>query len=132
VIVLDASAGVDLLLNIDPQAEAIADRIGRPAESVHAPHLIDVEVSHVVRDHAKRGVLSTYRAQEALEDWGDLRLARYPTWPFLERMWALRENLSAFDAAYVALAEALDAPLITMDRRLARTGGHTARIEALG
>jgi predicted nucleic acid-binding protein len=128
-IVLDASAAADLLLNIEPQAEAIADRIARPGESLHAPHLIDAEVFQVVRNRAGRRVLSGWRAGEALEDLGDLRLTRYAMWPFLERMWDLRANLSAFDAAYVALAEALNAPVITTDRRLARTRGHTARIE---
>ncbi|MGH2545532.1 MAG: type II toxin-antitoxin system VapC family toxin [Actinomycetota bacterium] len=130
-IVLDASAAADLLLNIEPQAEAIAERIVGPGESLHAPHLIDAEVFHVVRNRALRRVLSEWRAGEALEDLRDLLLTRYPVWPFLERMWDLRANLSAFDAAYVALAEALDAPLVTTDLRLARTRGHTARIEAM-
>jgi predicted nucleic acid-binding protein len=126
-IVLDASAAADLLLNIEPQAEAIADRMA--GETLHAPHLLDAEVFHVVRNRAGRRVLSEWRARGALEDLRDLRLTRYAMWPFLERMWDLRANLSAFDAAYVALAEALNAPVITTDRRLARTRGHTARIE---
>lgn len=130
-IVLDGSAAADLLLNIEPQAKAIGERIVGPGESLHAPHLIDAEVFHVVRNRTLRRVLSEWRAGEALEDLRDLRLTRYATWPFLERMWDLRANLSAFDAAYVALAEALDAPLITTDRSLARTLGHTARIEAI-
>lgn len=128
-IVLDASAAADLLLNIEPQAEAIGDRIS--GESLHAPHLIDAEVFHVVRNRAGRRVLTEWRAGEALDDFRDLRLTRYAMWPFLDRMWDLRANLSAFDAAYVALAEASDAPLVTSDRRLARTRGHSARIEAV-
>ncbi|MGH2656890.1 MAG: type II toxin-antitoxin system VapC family toxin [Actinomycetota bacterium] len=130
-IVLDASAAADLLLNIEPQAEVIADRIAASGETLHAPHLIDAEVFHVVRNRAGRRVLSEWRAGEALEDLRDIRLTRYATWPFLERMWDFRENLSTLDAAYVALAEALDAPLVTTDLRLARTRGHTARIEAI-
>lgn len=130
-IVFDASAAVDLLLNIEPRSEAVAERITRPGESLHAPHLIDAEVFHVIRDRARRRVLSTYRAEEAMDDWRDLRLARYPTWPLLDRMWDLRANVSAFDATYVSLAEALGAPVITTDRHLARTRGHTARIEPI-
>lgn len=128
-IVLDASAAADLLLNVEPQAGAIAGRI--IGETLHAPHLLDADVFHVVRRRAARRVVSGWRAEEALEDLQDLRLTRYPVWPFLGRMWDLRANLSAFDAAYVALSEALDAPLVTTDRHLARTLGHTAIIEAI-
>jgi predicted nucleic acid-binding protein len=129
VIVLDASAAVDLLLNIEPQADAIADRV--TGDTLHAPHLIDAEVFQVVRNRTGRRVLSEWRAREALEDLRDLHLIRYPIAPLTERMWDMRENVSGFDAAYVALAEALEAPLLTTDRRLARTRGHAARIEAI-
>lgn len=128
-IVLDASAAADLLLNIEPQADVIATRID--GETLHAPHILDAEVFHVVRNRAGRRVLSEWRAGEALEELRDLQLTRYPVWPLLERMWDLRATLPAFDAAYVALAEALKAPLLTTDGRLARTRGHTARIESI-
>lgn len=128
-IVLDASAAADLLLNIEPQAEAIAERVD--GETLHAPHLIDAEVFHVVRNRAGRRVLSEWRAGEALQELRDLQMVRYPVLPLLERMWDLRANLAAVDSAYVALAEALGAPLVTTDHRLARTRGHSARIEAI-
>jgi predicted nucleic acid-binding protein len=128
--VLDASASVDLLLNLQPQAPAIAARVDRPGESLHAPHLIDVEIFQAIRHRVQRGVLSPGRGRLALQDLRDLRLTRYPVLPLVERMWAMRENVSGFDATYVALAEVLDAPLVTTDRRLARARGHTTRIEA--
>jgi predicted nucleic acid-binding protein len=131
VIVLDASAAIDLLLNIQPQAATIAARLGQAGETLHAPHLIDLEVFSAVRHHVRRRVLPEDRGRLALEDLRDLRLIRYPISPLMERMWEMRENVSGFDAAYVALAEALDAPLVTSDRRLARTRGHAARIEAI-
>jgi predicted nucleic acid-binding protein len=131
VIVLDASAAIDLLLNIQPQAATIAARLGQAGETLHAPHLIDLEVFSAVRHHVRRRVLPEDRGRLALEDLRDLRLIRYPISPLMERMWEMRENVSGFDAAYVALAEALDAPLVTSDCRLARTRGHAARIEAI-
>jgi predicted nucleic acid-binding protein len=131
VIVLDASAALDLLLNIQPQAAKVAARLGQAGETLHAPHLIDVEVFAAVRHHVRRRVLPEERGRLALQDLGGLRLTRYPMSPLMERMWEMRENVSGFDAAYVALAEAIEAPLITTDRRLARARGHTARIEAI-
>jgi len=131
VIVLDASAALDLLLNIQPKAAMIAARLGRGGETLHAPHLIDVEVFAAVRHHVRRRVLPEERGRLALQDLRALRLTRYPITPLMERMWAMRDNVSGPDAGYVALAEALDAPLLTTDRRLARTRGHAARIEAI-
>jgi predicted nucleic acid-binding protein len=130
-IVLDASAAVDLVLWIG-SAERIAQRISRPGEMLNAPYLLDVEVAHALRRYALRGALSMARGDEALSDFADLRLRRYPHLPLLPRIWDLRANLSSFDAAYVALAEALDAPLVTSDRALARAPGHRARIEVIG
>ena len=108
----------------------IAARIGREGETLHAPHLMDAEIFAAIRLHVRRA-LEEERGRQALLDLSELRLTRYPMSPLVERMWEMRENVSGFDAAYVALAEALDAPLVTTDRRLARTRGHTARIEAI-
>ena len=127
-IVLDASAVVDYVLWIGA-AERIAERISRTGETMHAPHLLDIEVAHALRRYALRGALSPARGTEALNDVAELRLRRYPHHPLLPRIWELRENLSAFDAAYVALAEALDAPLVTSDVALTRAPGHRARVE---
>lgn len=127
-IVIDASAVVDYVLWIGA-AERIAQRISRPGEAIHAPYLLDIEVAHALRRYALRGALSPARGAEAVSDLVELRVRRYPHLPLLPRIWDLRDNLSSFDAAYVALAEALDAPLVTSDAALARAPGHDARIE---
>lgn len=127
-IVVDASAVLDYVLWIGA-AERIARRISGAGEALHAPYLLDVEVAHALRRYALRGTLSAARGAEALSDVAQMRLRRYPHVPLLPRIWELRENLSAFDAAYVALAEALEAPLVTSDAALARAPGHRARIE---
>jgi predicted nucleic acid-binding protein len=130
VIVLDAAAAVELLLGT-PAGARVLERAAAPAESLHAPHLLDVEVSSALRRLLRAGVLGARRAEEALLDWRDLVLTRYSHEPFLARIWELRENASAYDAAYIALAEALDAPLLTCDRRLAAAPGHAAVIELI-
>lgn len=127
-IVLDASAAVDLLLQIQPNASAVSERLGVAGETLHVPALFDAEVVHVLRRYSLRKELPQARAREALEDLEAMRLARYAYLPLLPRIWQLRDNLSAFDAAYVALAEVLEAPLITSDRKLARTRSHRAHI----
>lgn len=127
-IVLDASAAIALLLSAEPR---MAARISQPDESLHAPHLLDVEVAHVLRRLASSGELSEERGRRALEDLAALDLERHPHHAFLARIWALRRNVTAYDAAYLALAEALSAPLLTLDERLARSSGHRARIEIL-
>jgi predicted nucleic acid-binding protein len=127
-IVVDASAAVDYLLAAGA-FERIAARFATPTESLHAPHVLDVEVAHALRRLAMSRAISAVRAGEALDDLAALPVRRYPhTW-LLPRMWELRSNMSAFDAAYVALAEALDASLITADGALARAPGHAAKIE---
>jgi predicted nucleic acid-binding protein len=128
VIVLDASAVVDYVLWIGA-APRIASRISRTGEAIHAPYLLDIEVAHALRRYSLRRALSPERGAQALVDLADLRLRRYPHLPLLPRIWELRANLSAFDAAYVALAEALDASLVTSDAALARAPGHRARVE---
>ncbi len=129
-IVLDASAAVDLLLQIQPNASLIGARLGRPGETLHAPAIFDAEVLHALRRFSLRKLLSPSRARQAFEDLADLRITRYPYVHLLGRMWALKENLSAFDAAYIALAEALDAPLVTTDARLAGAPRHRAKVES--
>jgi len=89
---------------------------------------LDVEVTQVLRRLERAGTLSTGRAEEALDDLRALRIVRHPTLGLLDRIWTLRRNLSAYDALYVALAEALEAPLVTTDQRLSRAPGHTSRV----
>jgi len=128
-IVLDASALVSILLDPGPSAEPIRERVERPGESIHVPHLLDIEVLKVLRHHTLRGILAKERGATALQDLESTKLTRYPHTPLLGRIWDLRENLTAYDAAYIALAEALAAPLVTMDERLARAPGNHATVE---
>lgn len=127
-IVLDASAVVELLLG-SAAGRAVGERIRDPQISLHAPQLVDLEVAQVLRRAALSGNLEDRRAQQALDHLQQLELERYPHPPLMPRIWSLRNNLTAYDAAYVALAEALEAPLLTLDRHLARSSGHTASIE---
>ena len=128
-IVLDASAVVAVLLDPGSGAERIRERIESPGESLHVPHVMDLEVLHALRRQALRGALSPRRSAEALEDLANIMFVRYPHTSLIRRIWELRENVTAYDAAYVALAEALDAPLVTMDARLAQAPGHNAAVE---
>lgn len=128
-IVLDASAVVAVLVGPGSEAEHIRERIESPGQSLHVPHVLDLEVLHALRRHALRGTLPPGRAAEALEDLSNIAFVRYPHATLTERIWELKENLTAYDAAYVALAEALDAPLVTMDERLARAPGIRAAVE---
>ena len=100
-------------------------------DTLHAPHLLDLEVAQVVRRYVAAGDIGPRRGKEALTDLADLPLERYAHAPFVDRIWELRDNLTAYDAAYVALAEALEATLITRDARLAGAPGHGARVEVL-
>jgi len=128
VIVLDASAAIDWLLQTDA-GQRIEKRIYSRGESLHAPHLLDVEVAQVLRRLVREGAVSAQRADQALQDLLDLRVTRYPHYVFLPRIWQLRNNLSAYDAAYVALSEKLDATLITRDARLASASVRGVSIE---
>jgi predicted nucleic acid-binding protein len=107
----------------------VEDRLFGPGQTLHAPHLLDVEVAQVIRRYAANGEIGAERGRLALADLADLPLRRYPHDFLLPRIWDLRNNLMAYDAAYVALAEVLDAPLLTRDRRLAAAAGHRAQIE---
>jgi predicted nucleic acid-binding protein len=127
-IVLDASVVLEVLLRM-PAGVALEDRLFRPEETLHAPHLLDVEVAQVLRRYALAGEVDVERCRTALDDLADLPLNWYPHDFLLPRAWALRDNLSAYDAMYVALAESLDAPLLTRDQRLAQAPAHRARVE---
>jgi predicted nucleic acid-binding protein len=127
-IVLDASAAVDWLLQTSA-GQSIEKRIYIRNETLHAPHLLDLEVTQVLRRLAFQEVVSARRADEAVRDLLDLRIARYPHLVLLPRIWQLRHNCSAYDAAYIVLAEKLRAALLTRDARLASASGHEASIE---
>jgi predicted nucleic acid-binding protein len=126
--VLDASVVLEVLLRT-PDSGAIADRILSTRERLHAPHLLDLEVAQVLRRYVSNGEVSESRGREALNVLSVFPLTRYAHEPLLGRIWALRESLTAYDAAYVALAEALGDTLLTRDRRLARATGLRARVE---
>jgi predicted nucleic acid-binding protein len=127
-IVLDASAAVELVLQT-PRAGRVALRALDPAERIHAPYLIDIEVTQVLRRLVHTRELTPARGALALTDFAELVIERHPHHLLLGRMWSLRTSLSAYDAAYVALAEALAAPMLTCDEKLARAHGHSAKIE---
>ena len=129
-IVLDASAAFEWLLET-PTGARVDERIFSRGASLHAPHLIDVEVAQVLRRYAALGIVTASRARGALQDLIDLPLIRYAHDLFLPRIWELRENFTAYDAAYVALAEALGAPLVTCDRKIASASLHYARVEVI-
>lgn len=127
-IVVDASVVLEVLLNT-PAGTIIAPRLFVEGESLHAPHLIDVEVTQVLRRYALAGTLDPRRGLEALDDLTDFPLTRYPHDLFLSRIWELRNNVTAYDTAYLALAEALAVPFWTRDAKLASAAGQWVRVE---
>lgn len=127
-IVLDASATVEWLLQTNTGLQ-IDRRVYSSSESLHSPHLLDVEVAHVLRRLVATSRISAIRGDQALHDLVALRITRYPHDVLLTRIWQHRHNLSAYDACYVSLAENLSAPLVTCDARLSTVPGHQARIE---
>lgn len=127
-IVLDASAAVDWLLQTSA-GQQIEKRIYSRNESLHAPHLLDLEVTQVLRRLLRQGTVPARRADEALRDLLDLRISRYAHFVLLPEIWQRHHNLSAYDAAYVVLAEKLGATLITRDGRIGSASGHAAVIE---
>ncbi len=129
-IVVDASAMVEALLH-SPSGARVRGLIADTAQDLHAPHLIDVEVAHALRRAVASWRVDVVHAHEALHQYLDVALERHDHDALLPRIWYLRDRLSAYDAAYVALAEALDAPLVTCDAKLAASKGHRAHIELL-
>ena len=127
-IVLDASAAIDWLLQTSV-GQQIEDRIYSRGESLHAPHLLDLEVAQVLWRLVREGSVSAPRADQAIQDLLDLRVTRYPHFVFLPHISRLRDNLSAYDAAYVALTEKLGATLITRDALLASASARRVSIE---
>jgi len=117
VIVVDASVVIEMLLQAD-DGIAIASRLVNNTETLHAPHLIDIEVAQVLRRYVMRGEVKAERARQALDVLAEFPLIRYDHEPLLGRIWELRENVTAYDAAYVALAEGLSATLVTRDHKL--------------
>lgn len=126
-IVVDASAALDWLLRTPAGLRIEPHIYSQPP--VHSPHLLDTEVAQVLRRFVRTGNISANRAELALRNLMDARITRYPHYHLLPRIWQLRHNLSAYDAAYVALAELLGATLVTRDQKLSRASGHHARIE---
>lgn len=129
-IVADASAILELLLRT-PFGAAVEARLFRPNETVHVPALLDLEVAQVLRRYVARGDLAEPRARASLDLLVAFPMERYSHEPLVRRIWKLRDNLTAYDAAYVALAEALRAPLLTCDSKLAAAPGTKARIELI-
>lgn len=126
-IVVDCAAVVDALTAVAGTDDL---RARLAAEELHAPSLLDFEIVSALRGLTLAGHLSAARAQDLLTDFDDLPIQRWPPANALRRRaFQLRDNVSAYDAAYVALAEALDCTLLTRDARLARSSGHSARIE---
>jgi len=120
---------VSILLDPGPDAEPIRERVESPGESLHVPHLLNIQVLNVLRRQTLRGILAEERGATVLQDLESIRMIRYPHVPLLERIWNLRGNLTAYDAAYITLAEALDAPLVTTGTWLAQAPGNHATVE---
>jgi predicted nucleic acid-binding protein len=125
-IVADASAILEVLLNTPAGAE-VGSYLFADDETIHAPHLLDLEILQGLRRYARSADIGTLRAERALQYYAELRVNRYPHDVLAPRVWQLRHNWTAYDAAYIALAEALDAPLLTRDRALA-SSGHRAKV----
>jgi len=131
--VIDASAAIEWVLQTAKGVEIEARIFRKPGRSphLHAPHLLDVEVAQVLRKQVAKGLVSELRGQTALEDLLQIPLVRYPHELLLPRVWQLRQNLTAYDAVYVALAEGLELPLLTCDSNIAGAPGHRARVDVV-
>lgn len=129
-IVLDASATIDWLLPT-PAGLRIEQLIYERDEAIYAPELLDLEVAQVLRRFVREKSISAVRGEEALRDLRLARVRRCPHGMLLPRIWKLRDNLTAYDAAYVSLAEALNATLVTRDRKVSAAPGHRARVKII-
>ena len=129
-IVVDASAITELLLQTE-LGTRVERHLYRDDDDVHAPHLLDVEVLSALRRLVRAGEVVAERAEEAIEDLGLLRIIRHGHLDLATRAWELRQNFTAYDAVYLALAEALDATVVTCDRPFGAAPGHSARIEVI-
>jgi predicted nucleic acid-binding protein len=129
-IVIDASALLEMLLQT-PRADQLMERALEPSVRLHAPHLLDIEVTQVLRRLALRKEITVVRAEQALDDLNNLVIERHEHQTLVRRIWQLRDSLTAYDGTYVALAEALNAPLLTCDAKLAGAHGHRATIELI-
>lgn len=127
-IVVDTSVLLEILLHT-PAGERHADRFW--VQERHAPHLVDLEFVNVLRRLVRSGSITSGDAAETLENFQRLAIERHAPNKYLHRIWDLRDAISPYDASYVVLAEALDAPLLTCDAKLSRAHGHRARIELL-
>ena len=126
-IVVDASALLEMLLQTQ-RANQLMQRALEPSQRLHAPHLLDVEVTQVLRRLAQRKEITIARAEQALNDLTHLLVERHEHRALLPRVWQLRDSLTAYDAVYVALAELLGAPLLTCDGKIASAPGHDAKV----
>jgi predicted nucleic acid-binding protein len=126
-LVVDTSAVVAVLVGRPPDRR-LTDRLGADGD-LHVPHLLDVELLHALRRLVRTGQLSEERAADARADFAELAVVRYGHQALADRAWELRDNLTAYDATFVALAEALAVPLVTCDARLARAPSHRAAVE---
>lgn len=129
-IVIDASALIEILLRTG-RADRLMERALRAAERLHAPQLLAIEITSVLRRLVQWKEITAERAEQAFADFAQFIIERHPHEPLLPRIWQLRDAMTAYDGAYVALAEALGAPLLTCDGRLARAQGHRATIEMI-
>ena len=129
-IVVDASAVLETLLQTRLAAR-LMERLFEPTATLHAPHLLDIEVTHALRRLAQRGDLTGSRASQGLDDFSQFNIERHGHQLLNMRIWQLRDSMTAYDGAYIALAEALDAPLLTCDAKLAHARGHKAKIDLI-
>jgi predicted nucleic acid-binding protein len=127
-IVIDASALLEILLRTD-RADQLMERAFEASERMHAPQLLDIEVTQVLRRLVQRKEITAARAEQSLDDLTNLLIERHEHQALIPRIWQLRDSLTAYDGAYVALAEALGAPLLTCDAKLAGAHGHRATVE---
>lgn len=129
-IVADASAITELLLQTE-LGTRVERRIYRDDDDLHAPHLLDVEILSALRRLVRASEVVRERAEEAIEDLALLRIIRHGHLDLATRAWELRQNFTAYDAMYLALAESLDATVVTCDGPFGAAPGHSARIEVI-